>query len=405
MSPREGERQRRILYAAAFLRALAIGLMAVLIALYSARVGMSAARIGVILSSALWGAALATVITLWIGPRISERALLVGLCVVPAVGCALFLVADSFALLAATAFLAMFNVNGRDRGAIPIVEQAIFPATTSDASRTKVFAWYNVLLDAGYATGGLLATLPALLAATFALGTAASMRAALWLFCGLYLATAALYSRMPARSAGAAVGLKQLSPESRPIVAKIGALFLLDAFGGGFVGSALLAYFFAERFDVPAAELALLFTAGRVLSAFSHLAAAWLARRIGLVNTMIYTHVPSSLLLFTIVASGDFTLAACLFLLREGLNEMDVPTRQSYVMAVVKPEERLAAAGATSLARCVGWASAPMLAGVLMQWGGLGVPLVVAGVTKLAYDVFLWREFRRVKPPEELASA
>jgi MFS family permease len=251
MSPREGERQRRILYAAAFLRALAIGLMAVLIALYSARVGMSAARIGVILSSALWGAALATVITLWIGPRISERALLVGLCVVPAVGCALFLVADSFALLAATAFLAMFNVNGRDRGAIPIVEQAIFPATTSDASRTKVFAWYNVLLDAGYATGGLLATLPALLAATFALGTAASMRAALWLFCGLYLATAALYSRMPARSAGAAVGLKQLSPESRPIVAKIGALFLLDAFGGGFVGSALLAYFFAERFDVP----------------------------------------------------------------------------------------------------------------------------------------------------------
>jgi predicted MFS family arabinose efflux permease len=120
---------------------------------------------------------------------------------------------------------------------------------------------------------------------------------------------------------------------------------------------------------------------------------------------MIYTHVPSSLLLFTIVASGDFTLAACLFLLREGLNEMDVPTRQSYVMAVVKPEERLAAAGATSLARCVGWASAPMLAGVLMQWGGLGVPLVVAGVTKLAYDVFLWREFRRVKPPEELASA
>ncbi|HXF81038.1 MAG TPA: MFS transporter [Usitatibacter sp.] len=405
MSPREGERQRRILYAAAFLRALAIGLMAVLIALYAARIGMTAAQIGVILSSALWGAALATVITLWIGPRISERALLVGLCIVPAVGCALFLASDRFALLAAAAFVAMFNVNGRDRGAIPIVEQAIFPATASDAGRTKVFAWYNVLLDAGYATGGLLAALPALLAATFALGTAASMRAALCLFCVLYVATAILYSRMPARSAGAAVGLKQLSPASRPIVAKIGALFLLDAFGGGFVGSALLAYFFAERFDVPAAQLAVLFTVGRVLSAFSHLAAAWLARRIGLVNTMIYTHVPSSLLLFTIVASGDFTIAAFLFLVREGLNEMDVPTRQSYVMAVVKPEERLAAAGATSLARCVGWAAAPMLAGVLMQWGGLGVPLVVAGVTKLAYDVFLWREFRRVKPPEELASA
>ncbi|HSS27279.1 MAG TPA: MFS transporter [Usitatibacter sp.] len=405
MSPREGERQRRILYAAAFLRALAIGLMAVLIALYAARVGMTAAQIGVILSAALWGAALATVITLWIGPKLSERALLVGLCVVPAIGCAIFLAVDSFAWLAAAAFLAMFNVNGRDRGAIPIVEQAIFPATTGDTGRTKAFAWYNVLLDCGYATGGLLAALPALLAAGFALGTTASMRAALSLFCVLYLATALLYSRMPARSAGSAVGLKNLSPESRPIVAKIGALFLLDAFGGGFVGSALLAYFFAERFDVSAATLAVLFTAGRVLSAFSHLVAAWLAKRIGLVNTMIYTHVPSSLLLFTIVASGDFAMAAFLFLVREGLNEMDVPTRQSYVMAVVKPEERLAAAGATSLARCVGWAAAPMLAGVLMQWGGLGLPLVAAGVTKLAYDVFLWREFRRVKPPEELARA
>lgn len=403
MTPREGERQRRILYAAAFLRALAIGLMAVLIALYAARIGMTAARIGVILSSALWGAALATVVTLWIGPRLSERALLMGLAIVPALGCALFLAVDGFALLAAAAFVAMFNVNGRDRGAIPIVEQAIFPATTGDAGRTRVFAWYNVLLDAGYATGGLLATLPALLAATLALGTTQSMRAALSLFCVLYAAAALLYSRMPARSAQAAVGLGQLSPESRPIVAKIGALFLLDAFGGGFVGSALLAYFFAERFDVPAATLAVLFTAGRVLSALSHLAAAWLARRIGLVNTMIYTHVPSSLLLFTIVASGDFTVAAVLFLVREGLNEMDVPTRQSYVMAVVRPEERLAAAGVTSLVRCVGWAAAPMLAGVLMQWGGLGLPLVAAGVTKLAYDVLLWREFRRVKPPEELA--
>ena len=137
MNPREGARQRRILYAAAFLRALAIGLMAVLIALYCARLAMSAAQIGVILSAALWGAALATVVTLWLGPRLTERELLVGLCVVPALGGALFLCVDSFALLAGAAFLAMFNVNGRDRGAIPIVEQAIFPATTDDANRTK----------------------------------------------------------------------------------------------------------------------------------------------------------------------------------------------------------------------------------------------------------------------------
>ncbi|MGZ5086746.1 MAG: MFS transporter [Usitatibacter sp.] len=403
MTPAEGERQRRILYAAAFLRALAIGLMAVLIGMYAARLGLTAAQIGIVLSCALWGAALAALLTLVYGPRLPERALLVTLAGVPIVGCAAFLATDAFALLAVAAFVGMFNVNGRDRGAIPIVEQAIFPATTSDAGRTRVFAWYNVMLDAGYALGGLIAALPALLEAWLRFDTLGAMRASLALFCVLYAAATFLYARLPARVTAVPVGLLQLSPASKPIVRKISWLFFLDAFGGGFVGSALLAYFFAQRFDVGAAEVALLFAAGRVLSAFSHLAAAWLAARIGLVNTMIYTHVPSCLLLFTIVAADSYALAAFFFLLREALNEMDVPTRQSYVMAVVKPEERLAAAGITALVRSVGWALAPMLAGVMMQAGGLGLPLIAAGFTKLAYDVLLWREFRRLKPPEELA--
>jgi MFS family permease len=405
MTPQEGARQRRILYAAAFLRALGVGLMAVLIGLYASRLGMSAAQIGVILSSALWGAALAALLTLWLGPRSSQRGMLIALSVLPAAGCAWMLMTDSFALLCAAAFFGMFNVNGRDRGAIPIIEQAIFPATTADADRTRVFAWYNVLLDAGYATGGVIAALPTILEHAAGLNALTAMRASLGVFCVLYLVVAALYTRIPHQIAGAApVGLAHLSPESRPIVGKISVLFLIDAFGGGFVGSALLAYFFAERFGVSAAGVAVLFALGRVLSACSHLIAAWLAKRIGLLNTMIYTHVPSSLLLFTIVASSDFTVAAFFFLLREGLNEMDVPTRQSYVMAVVRPEERLAAAGITSLVRSAGWAAAPVLAGLLMQTAGLGLPLVVAAFTKLLYDVLLWREFRRVKPPEEAAT-
>ena len=403
MIPREGERQRRILYAAAFLRALGIGLMAVLIGLYASRLGLSAAQIGIVLSCALWGAALAALLTLLFGPRLSERAFLVTLCALPVAGCVIFLSSEAFPVLAMGAFIGMFNVHGRDRGAIPIVEQVLLPATTDDAGRTRVFAWYNVLLDAGYATGGLLAALPTLLEGTLGLVTLDAMRIALALFCVLYAGAAALYARLPRRTA-VPVSLHQLSPRSRPIVAKISLLFLIDAFGGGFIGSALFAYFFAERFGVSAAQVAVLFAAGRVLSAFSHLAAAWLAKRIGLVNTMIYTHVPSCLLLFTIVAADDFWLAALLFLVREGLNEMDVPTRQSYVMAVVRPDERLAAAGITSLVRSGGWAIAPAFAGVMMQAGGLGLPLVAAGCTKLVYDLLLWREFRRVKPPEELVA-
>jgi MFS family permease len=404
MIPGDAARLRRILYAGAFLRALAIGMMAVLIGLYASRLGLSATQIGAVLSSALWGAALAAFFTLVAGPRFSQRSLLVALSVLPVLGAVILLSTDAFPIIAAAAFVGMFNVHGRDRGAIPILEQALFPATTTDAGRTRVFAWYNVLLDAGYAIGGLLAALPTLFEVSFGLAALDAMRITLTLFCILYAAAAVLYATLPAHPQGAAsVGLRHLSPESRPIVTKISLLFLLDAFGGGFIGSALFAYFFAERFSASAAQVAILFAAGRVLSAFSHLAAAWLAKRIGLVNTMVYTHVPSCLLLFTIVAADQFALAAFLFLLREALNEMDVPTRQSYLMAVVKPEERLAAAGITSLVRSGGWAVAPILAGMMMQAGGLGLPLVFAGVAKLSYDFLLWREFRRVKPPEELS--
>lgn len=393
---------RRLLYAAAFLRALAIGMMAVLIGLYCARLGLSAAQIGVVLSSALWGAAAATLFTMLAGQRFSERKLLVALCALPVLGCAILLSTAAYPLMVAAAFVGMFNVNGRDRGAIPILEQAIFPATTTDADRTRIFAWYNVLLDGGYAAGGLLAAVPTLLERAAGLDTLTAMKVALALFALLYLASAILYSRLPARLGHTApIGLRELSPASRPIIGKLSLLFFIDAFAGGFIGSAIFAYWFSERFAASAATVGLLFAAGRLLSAFSHIAAAWLARRIGLINTMVYTHVPSSLLLFTIVAADDFALAAFLFLVRESLNEMDVPTRQSYVMAVVQPAERLAAAGVTNLVRSAGWALAPIFAGALMQSAGLGVPLVLAGAAKIGYDVLLWREFRRVKPPEE----
>ncbi len=405
MNPREALRLRRILYAAAFTRAVAVGLVAVMVALYCARLGLSPARVGAVIAAALWGGAAATLATLLAGPRVPPRALLVGLTVLPAAAGGVFLSTGSFPLLLASAFAGMFAVHGRDRGAIPIVEQALLPATASDASRTRVFAWYNVLLDAGYAAGGFLAALPTLLEAWLGTPPLAGMRIALAVFCALNLCAALLYVRLPATLREArSVGLGALSPASRPIVRKLSLLFLVDAFGGGFSGSALFAYFFVERFGASAATVAALFGLGRLLSAGSHLVAAWLARRIGLVNTMVYTHIPSSVLLFTIVASDHLVVAAALFLLREGLNEMDVPTRQSYVMAVVRPEERLAAAGVTSLVRSGGWAAAPALAGWLMQAGGLGLPLVTAGATKIAYDLMLWREFRRVAPPEETPS-
>ena len=402
MIPREAARLRRILYAAAFLRALAVGLIAVMIGLYCARLGLDAPRIGAVLSAALWGSALATLLTLVAGPRFAPRTMLVVLASLPAAGGIAFMATDAFALMLAAAFVGMFGVHGRDRGAIPILEQALLPATGNDAQRTKVFAWYNVLLDAGYAAGGVAAALPTLLESVAGMTTLDAMHATLGVFCALNAAAALLYARLPARvSEARSVALRELSPASRPIVAKISLLFLVDAFGGGFIGSALFAYFFAERFAASAAAVAVLFGAGRLLSAFSHLVAAWLARRIGLVNTMVFTHLPANAFLMLAAFMPTAGTAIACLLARMALSQMDVSPRQSYVIAVTPPAERAAAVSLTNVPRSLASALSPFAAGVLLEHSTFGWPLVIGGALKIAYDLLLLALFRSVKPRDE----
>jgi predicted MFS family arabinose efflux permease len=227
---------------------------------------------------------------------------------------------------------------------------------------------------------------------------------------GLYavslLLTAPLYGRLsPSVEAAPPKAPLRVSPDSRRLLLRISALFALDSLAGGFLTTALLSYFFFERFAVSEVTVAALFLGARVLNALSHLGAAWLARRIGLVNTMVFTHIPSSLLLVTVAFAPTFEIAAALFLIREGLVEMDVPTRQSYVLAVVRPEERMLASGLTHLVRLGAWALAPALAGLLMGRVGLMTPLVIGAAMKIGYDVLLYWSFRSVRPPEEVPRA
>jgi MFS family permease len=182
---------------------------------------------------------------------------------------------------------------------------------------------------------------------------------------------------------------------------KISSLFAIDSLAGGFLTTALLSFFFHQRFGVGLETIGPLFFAARVANAVSHLGAAWLASRIGLVRTMVFTHIPSSLLLLSVAYAPNFRVAAVLFLLREGLVEMDVPTRQSYVMAVIRPEERTVASGVTHLVRLGAWAVAPVFAGAMMAGGSLVLPLVIGASMKIGYDLLLWRAFRHVAPPEE----
>ncbi len=394
---------RHLIYAAAFLRAVATGMIGVLLGLYLARLGFDPAAIGLVIGAGLAGAALGVAVVTFLGDRIGRRRSLVGLALLGAIGGLAAAFAADLTLILAAAFLGMLNGQGRDRGASLVVEQAILPATGTDAERTRTFAWYNVLQDAGHGIGALLGALPVLLRDWLGVGDLDSLRAAVLIYAAAHLAMTAIVARLsPAVEAGRVPRpMPTLVPESRRRITRISALFAVDSVAGGFLGSALVAYFFHARFGVDEAVLALLFAGARALNAASHLGAAWLARRIGLVNTMVFTHIPSSLLLATVAVVPDFWTAAILFLLREGLVEMDVPTRQSYVMAMVRPDERTFASGVTHLVRLGGWAVGPSFAGLFMHSLSLGAPLVVGAGMKIAYDLMLYASFRSIRPPEE----
>src|SRR5262245_33219596 len=394
---------RSVLYGSAFLRALATGMMGVLLGIHLAKLGIDEAGIGLVISAGLTGAALAALLATFGADRAGRRLFLIVLALVGAAGTAVFAASSGAAACAAAAFLGMLNGMGRDRGAALVIEQAILPATVAGTARTGAFAWYNVLQDAGHALGSLLAGLPVLLRAFAGLTETGSFRAALVVNAALVLVPALLYLRLSAgvEPATPVRALPKLAPESRGVLLRLTSLFALDSLGGGFLTTALISFFFYQRFGVTEAVVAPLFLAARLLNALSHLGAAWLARRIGLVNTMVFTHMPSSLLLVSVGFAPSFPVAAALFLLREGLVEMDVPTRQSYVMAVVTPAERTLASGVTHLVRLGGWAIAPLIAGHFMK-GALGVPLIIGACLKLVYDVLLYVAFKEVKAPEEV---
>jgi MFS family permease len=400
--PHRLPRDRRILYAAAFVRALAIGMVSVLLGVYLARLRFDPAGTGLVIGAGLAGGAAAALLVTLAGARLRRRATLLALAIAGALGGVVVALGESLGMMAAAAFLGMVNGMGRDRGASLVLDQAILPATATDAERTRVFAWYNVLQDAGHALGGLLAGLPSWLRHAGGLQELASLRVAIGAYALLTLVTALLYLRLsPAVEEQAAAPAARLSPGSRRVLWRIASLFAFDSLAGGFLTTALLALFFYERFGVGETALGALFFGARVLNALSHLGAAWLAKRIGLVRTMVFTHTPSSLLLVTVAYAPSFPVAAALFLLREGLVEMDVPTRQSYVMAVVRPEERTVASGVTNLVRMGAWAVGPSFAGLFMQGASLAMPLFIGAGMKIVYDALLYCSFRHLRPPEE----
>ena len=398
-------RNMALLYGSAFLRSASVGLLGVVLAVYLSRTGFSASEIGFVLAAGLVGSAVATGLTGRYGEAIGRRRLLVASAVLSSLGGIGLALVHTPATLIPLAFLLMLNGMGTDRSAAFAVEQAVIPGLVSDHSRTWALSWYNVVLDTSGALGALGGALPVLIQHWSGADLLHGYRLVFFLYTGLNLASAAVYllldSQVEVRQSRATANLA-VSEATKRTVRKIAALFALDAGGGGFLADALLAYWFFERFGVTEAKLGVLFFIVRILNGVSHLGAAWLASKIGLVRTMVFTHLPSSLFLLAVPLAPKFTIAAALLLLREALVEMDVPTRQSYVAAVVQPHERVYASGVTNLTRTGGWAVTASLSGVLMQHVAFSAPLILGGSMKVIYDILLYKSFRHLRPPEEV---
>jgi len=394
-----------LINAAAFLRSFSFGLTGVVLGIYLFRVGLSSSNIGTVIGAGLLGSAIATVGVTTHADRLGRRRTLVVRSILGATGAVALVLIPALPILLLMAFVGMLNGTGTDRSAAFSLEQAIIPGLVPHTFRTWTLSWYNVVLDGAGSLGALAAALPLLLQRWLSLSLLTSYRAVFAGCAFLSVVSAALYtfasSAVELSEPATDASPKRISPATKTIIAKLAGLFSLDAFGGGFLTDALVAYWFFRRFGVAEESLGVLFFAVHLLNAASHLGAAWLARRIGLVKTMVFTHLPSSLLLIAVPFSPSLKGAILLFLCREALVEMDVPTRQSYVAAVVLPNERTFASGITNLARNIFWAIGSTVAGFFMQSVAFSAPLVIGGGAKISYDLLLYRAFRKLRAPEE----
>jgi MFS family permease len=400
------DRDRLVINLAGFLRSFGVGLMGVILGIYISRLGFSSLTIGIVIAIGLAGAASGTALVSFFADRFGRQRSLVLLSLFTALGGFALAASPALPILLGLVFLGMLNGTGTERSASYALEQAVIPGLVPDSRRTWSLAFYNVLIDGGGALGALCAGLPLILHTRFAFPILTAYKFVFLGYSALYLATAGLSLLLsPAievsRPSGPSLAQPRIAPETRKIVTHITALFSLDAFGGGFLTDALVSYWFFHRFGIAERELGVVFFIVHVLNALSHLGAAWLAHRIGLLNTMVFTHLPSSIFLMAVPFASSFKWAVILFFCREALVEMDVPTRQSYVAAMVKPAERTFASGVTNLARNIFWAVGSATAGVAMQLFGFSTPLLIGGGAKIAYDALLYKSFRQLKPPEE----
>jgi predicted MFS family arabinose efflux permease len=382
-------------------RAFGDGLVSIVLAAYLTAVGLSSVRIGVVITVTLLGSAALTLVVGLRAHAYSRRRLLQWVSVLMIATGLGFAAVTSFWPLALVGLIGTLNPSGGDVSVFLPTEQALLPLTVPDTERTALFARYALIGTLVAAVGALCAGVPEWLGDKAGLSSTSSLRAVFVGYAALGGVVLLRYRHLsPAIERTGAAPSRALGP-SKPVVYRLAALFSLDAFGGGFVLTAIIVLWLHLRFGLSVAVTGAIFFWAGVLSAFSALVAARIARRIGLVRTMVFTHLPANALLILTAFMPTAPLAVLCLLARSALSQMDVPARTSYVMAVVTPEERPAAASVTNVPRSLAATVGPLAAGWMLSITTFGWPLVVGGVIKAAYDLLMLHQFHNVRPPEE----
>ena len=398
----------KIILAARVTRTFAYGFLSIVLAIYLKLIGFDDILIGLVLAATLVNSVIFTLLASFYADRLGRRKMLIIYAALMSISGSIFLASDNYLALVAAALIGTVNVTGSETGAFLSIEQALLPQTVNDArKRNTIFALYNMTGTFAMSAGILLSGLPAILQQQLGLSQIEAIKSLFMLYSILGIIVLAIYF-MLSKKIELATGeitkplTQVLSPETKKIVGKLSGLFAVDSFAGGFVIQSIVSFWFFTKFGVDLTTLSYIFSVAGVLAAFSFLAAARIADRIGLINTMVFTHIPSNILLILVGFAPTLPLAIAFYLGRMALSQMDVPTRQSYIVSVVKEEERTASAGITNISRNMAQAVSPSLTGYILQaLPLLSAPFVLGGMLKIVYDIALYVNFRNTKSSEK----
>ena len=400
-------RDGKLLLGARVVRTFSYGFLSVILAIYLKLVGFDDILVGIVLTATLVNSVFFNLLSSAYADKIGRKNILIIYAALMIASSIIFFVTSNYVALVIAALVGTINVTGSEVGAFLSLEQAMLPQAVTDIKkRNSIFAIYNAVGTFAMSAGVLLSGLPAILQ-NYGFDKIGAIKSLFLIYAACAVVVLVIYLMLSKNievkeNLKSGMSMKNISPKSKSIIWKMSSLFAVDSFGGGFVIQSIVSFWFYTKFGADLSSLSYIFAVAGVLTAISYLASSKIASKIGLVNTMVFTHIPSNVLLILLAFAPSLSIAVSLFFARMSLSQMDVPTRQSYIMGVVSENERIHAAVYTNTSRNISQAISPSITGIIIQTLSLSAPFVVGGVLKIIYDVGIFFSFRKIKPPEEL---